>query len=143
MTLQQILLALRARWRLALLIFLATLAGTYAASLVVPRQYTAESTVVVDVRSRDPISAKVSGLASSTKTRSRNGNRRLSPKCKTPRSSASFLNSMARLIFCRKDLPNSDRPLQHDMTEKHRFSSDLTALTELLRLQYITQRKYS
>ena len=57
MTLQQILLALRARWRLALLIFLATLAGTYAASLVVPRQYTAESTVVVDVRSRDPISA--------------------------------------------------------------------------------------
>ena len=57
MTLQQILLALRARWRLALLIFLATLAGTYGASLVVPRQYTAESTVVVDVRSRDPISA--------------------------------------------------------------------------------------
>ena len=57
MNLQQILLALRARWRLALLLFGLTLAGTYVASLLVPWQYTATSTVVVDIRSRDPISA--------------------------------------------------------------------------------------
>ena len=57
MNLQQILLALRARWRLALLLFALTLAATYAASLLVPWQYTAASTVVVDIRSRDPISA--------------------------------------------------------------------------------------
>jgi uncharacterized protein involved in exopolysaccharide biosynthesis len=57
MTLRQILLTLGARWRLALLVFLATIAGTYAISLMLPLQYTASSTVVVDVQARDPIFA--------------------------------------------------------------------------------------
>lgn len=56
MSFQQLLLALRARWWLALLPFVATIAGTYAVSLFLPRQYTATSTVVVDAQSRDPIS---------------------------------------------------------------------------------------
>ena len=57
MTLQQLLLALRARWLLALVVLLLTVAGTFAVSLVLPRQYTATSTVVVDPHSRDPLSA--------------------------------------------------------------------------------------
>jgi chain length determinant protein EpsF len=57
MTLQQLLLALRARWLLALLVFLLSAGAGVGLSLLVPRQYTATGTVVVDPQSRDPLSA--------------------------------------------------------------------------------------
>ena len=56
MTLQQFLLILRARYRIALLVFLVTVATTVVVSLVLPKQYTASAAVVIDVKSPDPVS---------------------------------------------------------------------------------------
>lgn len=56
MTLQQFLLILRARYQAALITLLLTVIGTVVASLVLPKQYTANSAVVVDVKSPDPVS---------------------------------------------------------------------------------------
>jgi protein tyrosine kinase modulator len=53
----QILLILRARWWLALLVLAISVAGTYLVSLQLPKKYTATTTLVVDIRSRDPIAA--------------------------------------------------------------------------------------
>ncbi len=55
MTLQQFLLILRARYRVALLAFLVTVATTVAVSLYLPKQYTASAAVVVDVKSPDAV----------------------------------------------------------------------------------------
>ena len=56
MTLQQFLLILRARYKAALITLLVVVATTLAVSLVLPKQYTANSAVVVDVKSPDPVS---------------------------------------------------------------------------------------
>ena len=56
MTLQQFLLILRARWKMALLAFAITVATTVVVSMLMPKQYTASAAVVVDVRSPDPVS---------------------------------------------------------------------------------------
>ncbi len=56
MTLQQFLLILRARYRVALLAFALTVATTVALSLLLPKQYTASTAVVVDVKSPDQVS---------------------------------------------------------------------------------------
>lgn len=56
MTLQQFLLILRARYKVALLAFLVTVATTVVVSLIMPKQYTASATVVIDVKSPDPVS---------------------------------------------------------------------------------------
>lgn len=56
MTLQQFLLILRARYRVALFTLLITVAATAAVSLLLPKQYTANAAVVVDVKSPDPVS---------------------------------------------------------------------------------------
>ncbi|MDZ7919087.1 chain length determinant protein EpsF [Rhodoferax sp.] len=56
MTLQQFLLILRARWKIALLAFALTVATTVVVSTLMPKQYTASAAVVVDVRSPDPVS---------------------------------------------------------------------------------------
>jgi polysaccharide biosynthesis transport protein len=56
MTLQQFLLILRARWKIAILAFVVTVATTVVVSLLLPKQYTASAAVVVDVRSPDPVS---------------------------------------------------------------------------------------
>lgn len=56
MTLQQFLLILRARYKVALLVFLVTVATTVVVSLLLPKQYTASAAVVVDVKSPDPVS---------------------------------------------------------------------------------------
>lgn len=56
MTLQQFLLILRARYKAALITLLLTVIATVAISLVLPKQYTANSAVVVDVKSPDPVS---------------------------------------------------------------------------------------
>ena len=55
MNLQQFLLILRARYRLALAILLATVGATIIVSKLLPKQYTASTAVVVDVKSPDPI----------------------------------------------------------------------------------------
>lgn len=56
MTLQQFLLILRARYLVALLVFVVTVATTVVVSLVLPKQYTASAAVVIDVKSPDPVS---------------------------------------------------------------------------------------
>src|SRR3989441_4702814 len=55
MNLSQLLLVLRARWRSACVTALATLALVALACVLLPRQYTATSAVVLDVRTPDPI----------------------------------------------------------------------------------------
>jgi chain length determinant protein EpsF len=59
MTLQQFLLILRARARLALYTLLATVLTTLVVSLLMPKQYTASTAVVIDVKSPDPIAGMV------------------------------------------------------------------------------------
>lgn len=59
MTLQQFLLILRARGKLALYTFLVTVLTTLVVSLMLPKQYTASTAVVIDVKSPDPIAGMV------------------------------------------------------------------------------------
>ena len=59
MTLQQFLLILRARYKVALLAFLVTVATTVAVSLLMPKQYTASAAVVVDVKSPDAVTGQM------------------------------------------------------------------------------------
>jgi len=56
MTLQQFLLILRARYKVALLAFLLTVASTVLVSWLLPKQYMASAAVVVDVKSPDAVS---------------------------------------------------------------------------------------
>ena len=55
MTLQQFLLILSARARLVFYTLLVTVAATLVVSLLLPKQYSASTAVVVDVKSPDPI----------------------------------------------------------------------------------------
>ncbi len=66
MNLRQLLLILKARWWLALLILVVAVAGTYGVSQKLPKKYTAATTLVVDVRSRDPIAAMLMPSTMST-----------------------------------------------------------------------------
>ncbi len=59
MTLQPFLLILRARYGVALLAFVLTVATTVVVSLVLPKQYTASTAVVVDVKSPDQVTGMV------------------------------------------------------------------------------------
>lgn len=59
MTLQQFLLILRARYRAALLVFLLIVGVTTAISLLLPKQYTASTAVVIDVKSPDQVTGMV------------------------------------------------------------------------------------
>jgi succinoglycan biosynthesis transport protein ExoP len=60
MSLVQFLAILKARWKGALLVFLLTLAVNIAVSQLLPRQYTATASVVLDVKP-DPVTAMVYG----------------------------------------------------------------------------------
>ena len=66
MTLHQFLLILRARYKVAVLIILLAISAALAVSLVLPKKYTAQTAVLVDVRSPDPVagagSAPIQGL---------------------------------------------------------------------------------
>ena len=65
MTFQQFLLILRARYKIILFILLVTVSITLAVSLLLPKQYTATTAIVLDVRSPDPVSGMLlPGLAS-------------------------------------------------------------------------------
>jgi polysaccharide biosynthesis transport protein len=55
MTFEQFLTILKARARLALAVAIGVVAAVLAGSLLWPKQYTASASVVVDVKSRDPI----------------------------------------------------------------------------------------
>lgn len=55
MNLHQFLLILKARWKVAIGTLFGTVATTLVISLLLPAQYTASSSVVVDVKSPDPI----------------------------------------------------------------------------------------
>jgi chain length determinant protein EpsF len=55
MNLQQFLLILRARYKLVVMMLLATVIVTVTVSLLLPKQYIAASAVVVDVKSPDPV----------------------------------------------------------------------------------------
>jgi len=55
MTLGQFLTILRARWWVVVLTLLLVVSTTVAVSLVLPKQYTASTQVIVDVKSPDPI----------------------------------------------------------------------------------------
>src|SRR5438309_11553980 len=55
MSLQQFLMILRGRLVLVLAILIGTVAAVVAASLVLPKKYSATAAVVVDVKSPDPI----------------------------------------------------------------------------------------
>lgn len=55
MSLQQFLLILRARYRIALLIAIGAVLLALGVSLVMPRQYTAQTAVLVDLRTPDPV----------------------------------------------------------------------------------------
>ena len=59
MTLQQFLLILRARYKVALLAFIVTVATTVIVSLLLPKQYTASTAVVVDVKSPDQVTGMI------------------------------------------------------------------------------------
>jgi len=59
MTLQQLLLILRARVNVVLFVLLVTVVAALVVSLALPKQYTARTAVVVDVKSPDPIAGTV------------------------------------------------------------------------------------
>lgn len=65
MTLHQFLLILRARYRVAVLILLAAMLAAVAVNLLLPKKYTAQTAVLVDVRSPDPVAGvAVAGMIS-------------------------------------------------------------------------------
>ena len=55
MTFAQLLSILKARWITAIVVALLTIGATVAASLLMPKSYTATATVLLDIRSPDPI----------------------------------------------------------------------------------------
>ena len=59
MTLQQFLLILRARYKGVIFTLLFTVVATLVVSLLLPKEYTASTAVVVDVRSPDPVAGMV------------------------------------------------------------------------------------
>ncbi len=62
MTFGQFLSILRARWKIALTVFLATVVLTLIVSLLLPKQYTASASVVVDIKP-DPIAGMAYSMA--------------------------------------------------------------------------------
>ena len=62
MTLHQILLILRARWRIAMYVFVGIVLAVLVVSLIWPKQYTAVASVVVDNKT-DPVSANANAAA--------------------------------------------------------------------------------
>ena len=67
MTIQQFLLILRARYKVIMWVLLFTVIATLIVSLLLPKQYTANTAVVVDIKSPDPVAGLVlPGLMSPT-----------------------------------------------------------------------------
>ena len=65
MTIHQFLLILRARYQLIVLVILACMAAALAANMLLPKTYTAQTSVLVDVRAPDPVpGAGMAGMVS-------------------------------------------------------------------------------
>lgn len=75
MNLQQFLLILRARYLVVLLSLASTVIVTLGVSLLLPKQYTATTSMVVDFKSPDPISALVAPLSMATQVEIINSDR--------------------------------------------------------------------
>lgn len=60
MTLHQFLLILKARYRVAVLIIMVAILSALAVSLLLPKKYIAQTAVLVDMRSPDPVAAALS-----------------------------------------------------------------------------------
>jgi chain length determinant protein EpsF len=63
MTFRQVLLILRARYKAVIFTLLFVVTATLVISLLLPKQYTASTAVVVDVKSPDPLAGILPGLA--------------------------------------------------------------------------------
>jgi succinoglycan biosynthesis transport protein ExoP len=59
MSFNQLLTVLRARWALVLSIFLVVVALTVTGTLLMPKRYTATASVIIDIKSPDPIAGMV------------------------------------------------------------------------------------
>ncbi len=59
MSLEQLIAVLRARWLIALIAFTLVAAGVTTYTLLLPKNYTASGSVLVDIRSPDPIAGSV------------------------------------------------------------------------------------
>ncbi len=59
MEIKRFLLILRARYKIALLVLFSAVTAALAASFLLPKQYTATASVVVDLKSPDPIAAMI------------------------------------------------------------------------------------
>lgn len=66
MNLQQFLFILRARYLVVLLALLITVTSTFVVSMLLPKQYTATASMVIDFKSPDPISAMAEPLSMAT-----------------------------------------------------------------------------
>ena len=67
MTLQQFITTVLARWRSALVVFLLLMGATLAATLLLPKQYRASASVMLDTRSPDAMTmASMAGMMSNT-----------------------------------------------------------------------------
>lgn len=67
MTLHQFLLALRARYKIAVFIPLVAILAALAVTMLMPKKYTSQTSVLVDVRSPDPVAgASISGIVAPT-----------------------------------------------------------------------------
>ena len=64
MTLHQFFLLLQARWRVAVLIPLVVILAALAVSLMLPKKYTAQTAVLVDARSSDPVAGVAGAFGS-------------------------------------------------------------------------------
>jgi chain length determinant protein EpsF len=64
MSFTQFLSVLKARWRSALMVLLATIAAAGVVTVLMPSKYTATTSVLVDVKSPDPIAGMVFGAMS-------------------------------------------------------------------------------
>jgi len=59
MSLEQLIAILRARWLVALIAFTLVATGVTVYTLLLPKSYTASGSVLVDIRSPDPIAGSV------------------------------------------------------------------------------------
>ncbi len=63
MSIEQFITVLKARWKLALAVQLLIVLGVVAVSLLLPRQYTATASVLVDVKTPDPLAGTGAGTS--------------------------------------------------------------------------------
>lgn len=66
MSFRQVLLVLRLRWWVVVVVFMLVLGGAAGVSMVIPKQYTAEASVLLDVKTDPLVATLAPGLASAS-----------------------------------------------------------------------------